>query len=352
MENKLPNVTDHSHELFDEQNERMSEKIEIITITDTHNDYEAIIRNLRIHDIIDENGEWKEGVKNIHVIHTGDVVNKKNPDKKSLEYIFHLKATAPKTCSVEILAGNHEMDYLMGKTGPAEEGSERKIIEGMSLLSSAGPVLFLHGYPTRKLLRWIESYTITDGYSVEEAIAEINRQFSEALEESTAGYNNKLSHFLFGDTEEKKKSGAEKENKKLKLENRKIIEDDVDTSTELPNGRKLKPLFRKTLPIDYYQKHGKEVSELLSTLGFDVVIHGHVRSPRGVQSVGEFKEFLPNVTLISNDVAVSDFKSTKVGEPTAGNKWGSTKIIMENNSEGKTIINEMTFVNKDTVEQV
>ena len=320
--------------------ENSPNRLEIITITDTHNDYEAILRNLRIHGILDEKGEWKEDANNIHVIHTGDVVNKKNPDKKSLEYLFHLKATAPESCSVQILAGNHEMDYLMGCVGQAPEGSERKLIEGMSLLEISGPVLFLHGYPTRKLLRWILSYVIDEGFSVGEAVAEINRQFSEALEESSSGYTNKLKHFLFGDDKGEKKNPKNKMEKKTEQEKEKTAE------------QKTKPLFRKILPADYYQKHGNEVSALLAMLGVEVVVHGHARTPKGVQTVGEFKEYLPNITMIGNDVAVSDFKSTKPGESIPGNKWGSTKIIMENTDEGKSSVREMTFVNKDTREKM
>jgi hypothetical protein len=318
-----------------ESKESSPNKLEIITITDTHNDYEAILRNLKIHNIIDENGEWRDGVNNVQVIHTGDVINKKNPDKKSLEYMFHLKATAPESCSVEILAGNHEMEYLMGTKGIAEEGSERKLIEGMSLISASGPVLFLHGYPTRKLLRWILSYVTYEEYSVPDAIGEINRQFSEALEESSSGYNNKLKHFLFGEKAKKKGLVHEAESLEKKEENTEEI-------------NKPKPLFQKVLPADYYQKHGKEVSELLAKLGIEIVVHGHARTSKGIQRIGEFSKYLPNVTLIDNDVAISEFKSTKPGEPTVGNKWGSTKIIMENSADGKSFVREMSFINKDT----
>jgi len=336
MEKNMGELADISSGITGERKESAPGKIEIITITDTHNDLEAIIRNLRIYDIIDEKGEWKEGMRNVQIVHTGDVVNKKDPDKKNLEYIFHLKATAPESCSVQILAGNHEMDYLMSSSGPAEEGSERKLIEGMSLVVVSGPVMFLHGYPTRKLLRWILSYG-----SLEEGINEINRQFSEALEESGWGYNEKLKHFLFGDNGDKKGHDNKGEKKNAP-------EKTGENTAEKIKKVKIKPLFRKTLPLDYYQAHGKEVESLLSKLGIEIVVHGHQRTPMGAQTVGEFKEFLPNTTLINNDVAVSEFKSTKPGEPVVGNKWGSTKITMKSGEDGKSTVQEMTFVNKNT----
>jgi len=326
LENNTSAGQDNSSSL---QKETSPGRQEIITITDTHNDLEAILRNLRVYHIINEDGEWKDGVENIHIVHTGDVVNKKDPDKKSLEYLFHLKATAPDSCSVEILAGNHEMDYLMNCSGASEEGSERKLIENMSLVSVSGPILFLHGYPTRKLLRWILSYG-----SLAEGIEEINNQFKEALEETSWGYNSKLRHFLFGDKQEKQANG-EKDRKPEKTEER----------IEKP---KIKPLFRKTMPSDYYKMHGREIAELCKELGIRVVVHGHQRISAGEQSVGESKEYLPGVLLINNDVAVSEFKNTKPGEPPVGNKWGSTKIVMKSGESGENYIQEMFFVNKNT----
>jgi len=98
--------------------EKPPKEIEIISITDTHNDKEAIINNLRFHHAVDKNGEWEKGARDIHIVHTGDVVNREKPDKKSLEYIFHLKDTAPQGCHVEVLAGNHEISYTLHKNVP------------------------------------------------------------------------------------------------------------------------------------------------------------------------------------------------------------------------------------------
>jgi len=312
MEKILHIKENKSPEFLGEREGGEQNQTEIIALADTHNDLEAIIRNLRLHNVIGEDGEWKEGVKNVRIIHTGDVINKEHPDEKSLEYIFHLKKTAPEDCSVEILAGNHEIEYLMDHSGKKEEGLGRSLMTEMSLLSHLGPVLFLHGHPSRRLLKEILSYG-----SLEDGLNAMNEQFHQAITASMWGDNGQLKRFSF-----KKKD--------IKGED--------------------KPYQKKIVLQDYYKEHGKEVEGLLLKLGIEVVVHGHASQQSGVQTVGEFKEFMPKVTFINNDVSVSKFKKLDPGE-TAGNEWGSTKITMKNN-KGASTVSDMVFVNKKTYNNV
>jgi len=297
---------------YGEAKENGPGEMEIIAITDTHNDTEAIKRNLHLHDVVDKDGEWKKKAHNIRIIHTGDVINKEKPEKKSLEYIFHLKETAPETCSVEVLAGNHEISYTLGKNEPPEKvGSKREFIAKMSVVSSEGPILFIHGYPTIELLREILSHG-----SREEGIKAINEQFREAMRESISGNHEKLKRFSYA-----KSDGSDGEH----------------------------PLFWKVLPKDYYLKNGKETEELLEKLGIDIVVHGHVSRQEGVQDVGEFQKnnLMTNTTFINNDVRVSDRKKLDPGE-TGGNAWGSLKINLNNGHNGEMAVSGLEFVNKNT----
>ncbi len=303
MEKKIGYDAEKVNDFSSERREAVPNKTEVIAITDTHNDYEAIVRNLRIHGVINERGEWMEGAKNVKIIHTGDVVNKTNPDKQSLEYIVHLKQTAPESCSVEVLAGNHEIEYLMNAAGVAEEGSERKLIaDNMSFLGEDGPILYVHGHPSRTLLKKILSKGMTG----------FNEQFKEAMQLSLSGNNEKLKRFSF------KKKDLKKDEK---------------------------PYQKKVTLEDYYKIHGPEIQRMLLKLGYRFVVHGHASQQGGVQKMDEFPE-MPEITFINNDVSVSSYKKLEPGE-TAGNQWGSLKITMTN-ADGKSAVEEITVVNKNT----
>ncbi|MCX6738453.1 MAG: hypothetical protein NT098_00175 [Candidatus Parcubacteria bacterium] len=208
---------------------------------------------------------------------------------------------------MEVLAGNHEIEYLMNSSCVAEEGSERKMIaDHMTFLTDLGSILYVHGHPSRTLLKKMLS----------KGIAGFNEQFKEAMNESLLGNNEKLKRFSF------KKKDLKKDEK---------------------------PYQKKVTLEDYYKVHGPEIQRMLLKLGYRFVVHGHASQQGGVQKTDEFPE-MPEITFINNDVSVSTQKKLEPGE-TAGNKWGSLKITMAN-ADGKSAVEEITVVNKDTYEEV
>lgn len=298
------------YNMTQEREEKEPVEVEIITITDTHNDLEAMKKNLCFHGVVDKSGEWDPEAKNIRIVHTGDVINREKPDKKSLDYIFRLKETAPPTCSVEVLVGNHEISYTLHKDEPSTKGnSKRELISQMSLVTHIGPILFLHGYPTLEFLQELSSYG-----SLDEGIAAVNTNFQGAMKESMAGKHQKLSRYNYA-------------------------------KPEVPPENK--PIFWKSMPKGYYEKNGKEVEALLHTFGIEMVVHGHASRQEGVQRMGEFQQFMPSILFVNNDVTISKFKKLDPGE-VGGNKWGSMKIKLREMEGENDRVTEMEFVNKKT----
>lgn len=286
--------------------EHIEKKLEIITLSDTHNDVEAIKENLRLYNIVDGDGKWNSNIENIKIIHTGDLVNKQDPDLTSLRYMRELKDTAPKSCSVEMIAGNHEIDVLQNKPFVIQDPYIEEDIEHMKVLHYDEPVLFMHGYPTRELLETLLTYTDT-----EEGVAELNRLFEQSATEAMQGDPRNISYFSY----QKKNDITGKKN-----------------------------IFRDIKPEKYYEKRGEEISDLLDQLGIKIIIHGHKPVKDGVQAKHEFHKHIQGATLIDNDCAVSrtkqdDRKESKV------NHYGSVRVTINNPGDPGSDV-ELHYKNK------
>ncbi|MFA6338640.1 MAG: metallophosphoesterase [Candidatus Paceibacterota bacterium] len=286
-----------------ESAEKNPAEVEIIALTDTHNDKKAIIRNLKFHEIVDKNGEWQEGVANLVIVHEGDIINKQNPNSECIEYLMHLKQTAPDGCFVEIQIGNHELEYLVEHAGMQEGKKDCEMIARMSIASHFGPVLFVHGYPTIQLLE-----EITKRGGIQEGVDSLNKQFQDAASNSLSGNKDGLGYFSF---------------------------------EKINNTTGEKNIFRNIKPEKYYKKHGAEIVALLKQLGIQIVVHGHSGQKKGVQIADEFKEFLPDITMINNDVSVSRYKNEK-----KKTRLGSTKITVVNDEEHTEAVTDIKLVNR------
>lgn len=269
--------------------ERRQHRIEIITISDTDNDVEVLQQNLRLYGIVDKNGEWTPNTRNVKIIHTGDLINKFRPDVTSLVYMRHLKQTAPESCEVLLIAGNHEIEMLERLPFVVSSPYVAEDFKQMRVLHAEGQILFMHGYPTRELL-----YELRKHEDLQAGIAVLNAHYKQSVEEITQGKGSTISDFSY-----------EKLNRVTGEKN----------------------LFRNIAPDEYYKKHGAEVSALLTEMGIEVVIHGHKPQKGGVQAVGEAARYMPGITLINNDCVVARSRQQSLKKKAKG-LYGSVRVTL------------------------
>ncbi len=266
-------------------------------LSDTDNDVSSTENSLRFTGILNGIGEFKDNSHGIDIFHTGDLVDKKNPDLSVVEYwrCFQQKALA-KGYKVKLIAGNHEQEIWQNiRAGKTYEKSAKQLnrltqfIESLDLFHVAGPVLFIHGYPTLEFLRVLLHFREVTGKDLncfnvdhyKKAFKSINalKQYSYAKQKRQTNY------LLY----------------------------------ELADARR------------YYSKQGRAVGVVLEKLKIGIVVHGHRPQRSGVQVDYEFGHLIPNVRMIGNDTMVKR------------NGIGATAIGETQNGELSIV-----FVNKDT----
>ena len=233
-----------------------------IILSDTDNDLNSVKYVLWMTGLCDKQGNWRDGLQHFRVIHTGDWLNKRDPSPEVLEFFQALQASAPKTCEVVLLVGNHEVEVLQRISSGTQTrltNDHLAFIQQQDVVHVSGRSLYIHGYPTVHLLSILAQIKDENmGLNV------FNSRFRKALYEGQ--------YALF-----KEQAGLE------------IIGD-----------------FRRVKQY-YLQNQGKEepngvrVSNLLPQLNIDTVIHGH--RPKGlVQRDYELKEEVPGIRIINNDI--------------------------------------------------
>jgi len=236
-----------------------------IVFSDTDNCMNSLKNTLRFAGILNEKDELTDNLEGLSIFHTGDMIDKKNPDPTVVEYWQLLQQDAlAKGCHVKLIVGNHEQE-IWQKIVTGEKYGMRaeqvhwlnEFIESLDLFHVAGPILFIHGYPTLEFLQTLLHFKEVTGKDLncfntdhyKKALISVNamRQYSYMRER-------RRTHYLLYD---------------------------------VANASR------------YYKKQGRVVSAVLAQ-----VVHGHRPQRSGVQVDYEFAKWIPNVRMIGNDTMV------------------------------------------------
>ncbi len=248
---------------------KKSARLFTLVLSDTDNDLHSVKYTLWIAGVCNKNGHWRKGVRNIRVVHTGDWLNKWNPQAEVLDFFQDLKNQAPKTCEVVMLVGNHEVEILkrseMGiRTGLAEH--QLAFIREQEMMYVSGKTLYLHGYPSFHLLRLLKQ--------IKEEKAGLNA-FNKRMRK--AFYEGRYALF------------KEKEGLEIVGDIRRVKQYYIRPCGDEPCGRKM--------------------GRLLEELKIKTIIHGH--RPNFITQIDdELRIELPGVRVINNDTRT---KSTGLG---------------------------------------
>jgi hypothetical protein len=203
-------------------------------------------------------------------VQTGDLLYKNAPSVSVVRFWETLRAVAAGAdCAVHLVAGNHEIEIWRRLASGERLGLRRRerreirgLIRSMKLFHVEGTTLFIHGYPTVKLLRHIAAYRMGTGNGIDE----YNRDCFRAA-----------------------------------LDNPKQLARYAYPRRNACRGCLLHDLED---PARYYRRHGREVAYLLRALGIETVIHGHRPERTGVQKDYELRRSIPGVRMINNDIQI------------------------------------------------
>jgi len=241
-----------------------------IVFSDTDNDVTSVRNTLCFAGIINEKGKLADNLKGITILHTGDLIDKKNPDSSVVEYWQLLRQDAlVKGCHVKLIVGNHEQEIWQKIRAGEKCGMKAKqarclddFIADLDLFYVAGPVLFIHGYPTLEFLQTLLHFKEVTGKDLncfnvdhyKKAVSSVNgmRQYAYVRE------NRRVNYLLY----------------------------DVANASR------------------YYKKQGRAVGAVLAQLKIDMVVHGHRPQRSGLQVDYEFGKWIPNIRMIGNDTMV------------------------------------------------
>jgi hypothetical protein len=255
----------------EEFNELQEFPMRCIVFSDTDNDVHAVRNTLYFAGIINEKGEFIDSSEGVAIYHTGDYVDKKKPDLSIVRYWQRLQQDARnRGCNVKLIAGNHEQeiwrrirageDYGMGVRQTRELSD---FIESLDLFHVAGPVLFIHGYPTLEFLQTL-------------------LHFKQVTGRDLNSFNDDHYRRSFVSVSGMRQYAYVKESRRKNH----LLYDVADADR-------------------YYQKRGQLVGAILEDLAIDVVVHGHKPQRSGVQKDYECAEWMPNIRMIGNDTNVS-----------------------------------------------
>lgn len=232
-----------------------------LVFSDTDNDLNSVQYVLWLTGLCNKNGQWRKGVHGFCVVHTGDWLNKWNPNPEVLEFFLTLRHSAPDSCRVILLVGNHEVEILQRVASGVRTRltcDHLALIREQDVLYVSGSVLYIHGYPTVNLLSLLVQIKKENaGLNV------FNKRFRKAFHEGR--------YALF-----KKREGLE------------IIGDIRNVKQYYIRGG------------SDGETNGARVGHLLHCLGLDTVIHGH-RPNVLIQVDYELQAEVPGIRMINND---------------------------------------------------
>ena len=240
----------------------------VLVVADSENDTEGVQNSLRFAGLVGKRGKFKKKASGAQIVQTGDLLHKNAPDPAVVVFWDELRTAAERAgCSLHIVAGNHELEIWRRLRSGERLGLKRReqrmvedLIRTTRLFHVEGSMLFIHGYPTVKLLSHMHAYRTGTGKDLNDYNQDF---FQPALDDS-----NQLAQYAY--PRRRNRLGC-------------LLHDITD-------------------PERYYRRHGKEVAGLLTSLGIDLVVHGHRPERSGVQADFEFARWLPGVRMISNDV--------------------------------------------------
>jgi hypothetical protein len=258
-------------------------QVHTVILSDTDNDLHALQYVLWLTGLCNRNGRWRKGLQGFRVIHTGDWLNKFNPNPEVLDYLRTLQESAPDGCAVHLLVGNHEVEILQrAAQGWRSRLSDEQLafIRQQDVLHVADQILYLHGYPTLHLLMLLWQIQQEEG-----DIGLFNDRFRKAFYEGR--------YALF----------REKEGLEMVGDIRHVKQYYLRVGSD---GALL----------------GQQVSRLLQQLGIHTVIHGH-RPNILIQLDYELQEEIPQVRIINNDnkASLTGFGAAIV------DRWGNVRFI-------------------------
>lgn len=232
-----------------------------LVLSDTDNDLHSVKYALWLTGLCNRQGRWRKWVRRFCVVHTGDWLNKSNPDPEVVIFFHALKRSAPKSCEVVLLVGNHEVEILQRAAAGIRTRLTRDhlaFIRQQDVLHVSGNILYIHGYPTLHLLALLVQVKKEGaGLNV------FNQRFRKAFHEGR--------YALF-----KGREGLEM----------------------IGDIRHVKQYYAR-VGVER-ETHGVHVGHLLKRLGVDTVIHGH-RPNLSIQLDYEFQVEIPGIRMINND---------------------------------------------------
>lgn len=271
----------------------------LLAIADCENDTDSVTATLRYVGILGKKRKFKSKVSGACVIQTGDLLHKNQPNPDVARFWGELRnATAMADCSLRLVAGNHELEIWRRLGAGAQLGLKRReqeevrrLVRTMSLFHVEGSMLFMHGYPTVKLLRHMQAYRIGTGNDLND-------------------YNRDCFQPAFDDPKLLARYAYPRRNACRDC----LLHDVPD-------------------PARYYRRNGSEISALLRALGITLVVHGHRPERSGAQRDYELQRYLPGIRMISNDIQlrVQGLGATVIRQVESG----PTEVLLVNPGNAK-----------------
>lgn len=250
---------------------RPASLVRSIVFSDTDNDVNSVKTTLHFAGITNDEGEFVDNLEGVSIFHTGDYLDKKNPDLSVVQYWQSLRREAiGKGCYVKLIAGNHEQEIWQrmraGEKYGMGAGQTRILndfIESLDLFHIVGPVLLMHGYPTLEFLQTLLHFKDVTG-------KDLNRFNHDHYKKAFISINGMRQYAYVKD--------SQKTNY--------LLYDVADANR-------------------YYRKRGKLIGDILEKLNIAIIVHGHKPRRSGTQADYEFSEWIPKVRMIGNDTNVS-----------------------------------------------
>lgn len=238
-----------------------------VILSDTENDINCVIKTLQFVGILNNKNNLNPHIDGINIVHTGDLINKKNPDPNVIDFWCQLRANAAKKgCCVKIVGGNHEQLTWKNIECGDNNGLKKKqtnvlmnFFEGLDLIRVHGDILLIHGYPTYEFAKTL--------YQFKESTGKNLNWFNEDHFRKAFRSTKAINQYSYS-------KGKEKHDYLLY---------DVGEASA------------------YYKKNGRKIATILAELGIRYVVHGHRPQKHGVQKDFEFSKWLPGIRMIDND---------------------------------------------------
>ncbi len=265
-----------SHDIESVSNqEREPVEDHYLLLADIHNDLVSAKASLEERGIVDHQGDWCESAHNEHIVVLGDSVNKEDPDSHVLKWLKHLQKETTNANKVTVLLGNHEFDLLdaVATTGNYHNPLKEKHIAYLAncpIVYKKGPVLFLHGFPTRELVEELAEQYEECGGDVPNENWYVNERFSADMK------------------------------KWLNVPRQDVV------ALPVCNYARARVANQSISEETYYTREGAHMSALLKRMGVNTVVHGHRKQRTGGQVI---EKYLPGICMINDDAAISQNKN-------------------------------------------